>query len=118
MTTEHSAQTFAAGENWQIEATLWDNDGNPVDLTNVDLKWFLVDQNHRRVIDSEGVRIRVKDRPRGKCLVTVAAETTAKLTTGAYSDFVRLTLHNGPGTTALLRTIAWRGPIKVTSSAS
>jgi hypothetical protein len=105
-----------ADEEWQIEATLLDNDGNPANLTNVDLDWFLLDQANSLVINGEGVRIDVKDRADGKCCITVASEVTAKIAPGLYSDRIRLTLHSGKGRPVLLRATVWEGVIEVKST--
>jgi hypothetical protein len=117
MSTEHPPQTFMAGDDWQIEASLRDRDGIPINLINADLDWFLLDQANDRVIDGSGVGIEMKDRTAGTCAITVAAATTAKLSPGIYSDMLRLTLHSGPGTPVLLRATVWEGTIKVDSNA-
>jgi hypothetical protein len=117
MSTKHPPQTFMAGHDWQIEALLQDCDGIPINLTNVDLDWFLFDQANDRVIDRNGVGIDMKDRTAGRCSIAVAAATTAKLSPGIYSDVLRLTLHSGPGTPVLLRATAWEGTIEVNSNA-
>jgi len=113
---EHPPQTFVVGNAWQIDAALHDRDGNPLDLTNVDLAWFLLDPAKDRVIDGRGVGIEVTDRTAGKCSIAVTAAATAKLSPGVYSDMVRLTLHSGPGTPVLLRATVWEGPITVVAS--
>jgi hypothetical protein len=116
MSTEHLPKTLMAGDDWQIDAALRDHDGNPTNLINVDLAWFLLDQANNRVINRNGVSIEVTDWEGGKCSITVAGAITATLTPGTYSDVLRLTLHSGPGTPDLLRTTAWKGTIKVTAS--
>ncbi len=113
MSTEHPPQTFMAGYDWQIDALLQDRDGTPINLNDVDLDWFLHDQANDRVVNGNGVSIEVKDRTAGKCSITVAAATTAKLSPGIYSDVLRLTLHSGTGTSVLLRATVWEGIIKV-----
>ena len=111
--SEHPLKTLVAGDEWQIDASLQDCDGNPVNLTNVDLNWFLLDGGKHRTINDAGVTITVTDRLGGKCLVAVDAAITAALSPGTYLDVLRVTLHSGPGTPALLRTIAWKGAIQV-----
>ncbi len=118
MSTEHPPQTFIAGYDWQIDAMLQDRDGSPINLTDVDLDWFLHDQTNDRVINGNGVSIEVRDRTAGKCSITVAAATTARLSAGIYSDVLRLTLHSGIGTPVLLRATVWEGIIKVENPAA
>jgi hypothetical protein len=62
-----------AGDHWQIDAWLRDRDGTPINLTNVDLDWFLPDQANDRVINGNGVNVEVKDCTAGKCTITVAS---------------------------------------------
>src|SRR5262245_12011999 len=113
MDTQQSRQVFVAGDDWQFDAIASDSDGNTVDLTNTDLDWFLFDSQKNRVIDGYGVKIEVKDYAAGKCSISVAAAVAATLDLGVYTDFLRLSLHNGPGTPILLRATVWEGTIAV-----
>jgi hypothetical protein len=113
MSTEHPPHTLVAGDHWQIDALLRDRDGTPINLTNVDLDWFLLDQANDRVINGNGVNIEVKDCTAGKCTITVAAAISARLSSGIYSGVLRLTLHSGTGTPILLRATVWEGVIEV-----
>jgi hypothetical protein len=115
---EHPPKRFVAGDEWQIDASLQDCDGNPINLTNVELNWFLLDRGKHRVIDGNGVTVTVTDRQGGKCLIAVGAAITDSLSPGTYSDMLRVTLHSGPNTPPLLRTIAWEGTIQVEATQS
>ena len=44
-TTGHRDRNFVAGDDWDINGTLLDQDSNPLDLTNAFIAWALLDSS-------------------------------------------------------------------------
>ena len=91
MTTSHEAMDWFAGDDWQINATLLDVNGEPFDLSIPhQLKWALLNNRGQLVLDEDDATITVTEGLAGKCTITVAALKTAPLPTGHYSDAIRI----------------------------
>jgi hypothetical protein len=90
MTTVHEAWPFVAGDDWEISATLIDEDDAPYDLTGTpDIKWALLNDSFERVI--EDANISVSDPPTaGKVVIRVPASETSGLAAGYYTDALRI----------------------------
>ena len=95
MTTTHDQQFWQAGDDWQINATLLDANGNPYDLTGVGdasvvLKWALMTSSFKRALDEDDVLITVVEPEAGRCSITIPASATAPLVAGRYTDYIRI----------------------------
>jgi hypothetical protein len=101
----HGTVMAVAGDDWEIAATLIDENGAPFDLTNAQVTWTLLDLRGQRVIDSSEVSVSI-DSPAttGECTVLVPSTVTTRLASGAYSDALRLVLG---GVTSTLLTGQW-----------
>ena len=90
MTTTHEIVSWTAGDDWQIKATLLDENGNPFDLSGTpQIKWALMDSAFHRVIDEDNVNIAVTDAAAGQCSITIPAVISSPLA-GRYTDVIRI----------------------------
>jgi hypothetical protein len=88
--TKHSRIEFVAGDDWEIQATLLDENGNPYDLTGThQIKWCLMDVRHQVVLGDEAI-ITVLDAINGLVSVVLPAAVTTNIDEGLYTDFLRL----------------------------
>ncbi len=103
MTTQHPAMDWFAGDDWEINATLLDENGAPFDLSQThEIKWVLVDSNKFVVISDAAAVVTIVDPPTaGKCTILIPAAVTATLMGGHYSDAIRLIM--GGITSTLVR---------------
>jgi hypothetical protein len=93
MTTQHALIDFYAGDDWEIQATLLDENGDPYNLSPLPtIEWALVDRNYNRVINGTDISISVVDAAAGKCAILVPAMTTTVLAAGTYTDTLRITI--------------------------
>jgi hypothetical protein len=80
-----------AGDDWQINATLLDVNGDPFDLSVPnEIQWALLDNRGQRVLDEDDASITITEALAGKCTIVVAAAKTAPLPTGHFSDAIRI----------------------------
>lgn len=108
MTTTHASMDWFAGDDWEIRATLIDENGVPYDLSGThEIKWSLVNHAHVRVLDEDDAVITVTDALAGKCTIMIPAAKTVSLPRGHYQDAIRIVIG---GITSTLAT----GPIYVT----
>jgi len=92
MTTIHELHTFYAGDDWQIDGSLFDVDGNPLDVTGATLEWALLDFTHAVVLDESVAQVEIIDAVNGKITIVVPDGATEGLPAGQYSDVLRVTL--------------------------
>lgn len=91
MTTTHTAIDFHGGDDWEIRATLLDENGDPYDLSSApDIQWALLDRNNKRVINGADVSIAVIDAAAGQCSIIVPSTATSGLASGMYTDTLRI----------------------------
>jgi hypothetical protein len=90
MTTTHTPIVWFAGDDWEIRATLLDENGNPYDLTAAQIKWALIDKNASRVLDENDISVTLTDPVVGQCSIIIAAAKTSPLSGGNYSDVIRI----------------------------
>jgi hypothetical protein len=90
MTTAHSLFQFIGGDDWEISATLLDENGNPYNLTGATIKWTLVDNAGHRVLADGDVAISITNAAAGTCLIMVASAKTTMILNGRYSDALRI----------------------------
>jgi len=104
MTTNHSLQTFYAGDDWQINGTLYDVDGNLMDLTGAAIEWALLDAAGNVILD--GMSSTVEVMSTGRIAISVSDGVSDSVAPGQYSDVLRVTI------SAFTDTM-WAGPILV-----
>jgi hypothetical protein len=114
MTLRHNPVEFIAGDTWQINATLLEENGDPLDLTDPSaIEWTLLDRRQQRVINGEAI-ITITDGPAGRCSILVPATVTSGIAPGAYTDALRVTVATTVGTlfygAIQVRGDPWRAP--------
>jgi hypothetical protein len=99
MTTKHPRIEFIAGDDWEIQATLLDENGVPYNLNlgNPVIKWRLVNVYGVAVIGDEAI-ITIVDPPNGLVSVVVPSAITSPVVGGTYMDDLRLIMANETGT--------------------
>jgi hypothetical protein len=91
MTTTHEQVYWSAGDDWQINATLLDENGDPFDLSgSPQIQWALMTANFQRALDENDVGIAITDALAGQCAIQIPAAKTAPLAAGRYSDVIRI----------------------------
>jgi hypothetical protein len=110
MTSMHSDIEVTAGDDLVVPGTLLDIDGSPLDLTDAQLKWVLLDPNGAVAASCPGtVELAIWSPPTsGKITVALGGDITAELEIGRHTDALRVT-------TGLRQTL-WRGCILVGAS--
>jgi hypothetical protein len=100
--TPHPPLTVAAGDDWEIDATLLDEEGFPYDLTASasTIKWRLLDKFSRPVIGDEAV-ITITDELAGKIQIHVPAAVTSEVRSGRFTDAIRLQMGGATGTLSM-----------------
>jgi len=107
MTTTHATINWFAGDDWEIHATLLDENGNPYDLdSGEEIKWALTDCAGKRVLDETDAAILIVDAAAGTCLIRVASVITTTVPPCEYRDSIRIVIG---GVTSMLST----GPVIV-----
>lgn len=89
-TTGHRDRTFVAGDDWDINGTLLDQDGNPLDLTNAFIAWALLDSSGI-VVETNAIITAVNPPSAGMISIKLGAATTAAIAPGRYTDALRIT---------------------------
>jgi hypothetical protein len=107
---QHLAIEFVAGDDWEILATLLDENGDPYDLATgpPEILWTLVDRTWKPVIEADEIGISIVDAAAGQCAIQIPAAVTTTVEAAVYSDFIRIVIG---GVTSTLAT----GPIFVTA---
>jgi len=89
-TSDQDDTNFVAGDDWRIDGTLLDRDGNPLDLTNASIAWTLLDPSGAPV--KAKAIITVLDPPTaGMVNIELTAATTGGLLPGRYTEALRIT---------------------------
>ena len=89
-TTTHMAFAFYGGDDWEINATLIDENGAPFDLTDAQVLWTMNSETGQRVLADGDFTITPIDPLAGTCTITVAAAKTTEIAGGKYSDAIRI----------------------------
>jgi hypothetical protein len=93
MTTTHAPIGWTAGDDWQINATLLDENGDPFDLSGAhEIKWALMNINLQRVLDEDDVSVSITDALAGECSILIPAAKTSPLAGGHYTDAIRIVI--------------------------
>jgi len=90
MTTRHIQQYWFAGDDWRIDATLLDANGNPFDLTSAVIKWTMLDASSEWVLNENDANISVTNALAGQCSIMLTAGKTSPLLGGTYTDYIRI----------------------------
>lgn len=104
-TTTHPAFKFFGGDDWQIEATLTDETGAPLDLTDAQILWTMNDSKGMRVLEDSDFTITVVDAPGGICSIKVPSTRTTEIAGATYSDAFRIVTGDGVTSTLSVGTI-------------
>jgi hypothetical protein len=90
------------GDDWHIDGTLLDRDGNPLDLTDASIAWTLLDPSGAPV--KANAIITVLDPPiAGMINIKLTGATTAALSPGRYTETLRITR---AGTTSTFQSLS------------
>jgi hypothetical protein len=89
-TTTHAAFTFYAGDDWEILATVFDENGAPFDLTGAEILWTLNDGTGTPVFQDGDVTISVVDAATGTCSIVIPADKSTAVAGGKYTDALRI----------------------------
>jgi hypothetical protein len=92
MTTMHDLHSFYAGDDWQINGSLFDIDGQPLDITSANIEWALLNFSQEIVLNGSSAQIQIIDAVNGKITILVPNEATAPLVAGEYNDVLRVTI--------------------------
>jgi len=100
----HAMVPLVGGDDWQLNATMLDPDGNPLDISAATVKWTIVNKAGQPVLGPGDFTINLGAET-GTCSVSIPSTTTTRLS-GQYTDHWRVVL-NGITQTLLC------GPISV-----
>jgi hypothetical protein len=106
MSSTHLPFALVGGDDWEILATLLDENGAPYDLDNAEIKWALINALGQRTLDVGDTTIDVVDAAAGTCAIRVTAARSATVLGGTYSDALRIVTGNVTSTLCI-------GPIYV-----
>jgi hypothetical protein len=90
VTTTHEHVQWTAGDDWQINATLVDENDVPFDLTSAEIKWALMDAAFKRALDESDANIVLTDALEGQCSIHIPSAKTSPLAEGRYNDVIRI----------------------------
>jgi hypothetical protein len=109
----HPLEQMFAGDDWEINATLLDENGKPYDLTGSPvIKWTLLDGQGTRMIADAEITVVVTDALNGLCTITVAGSVTTRLTEDMYTDVLRLIISNVTSTLCSGQIMVFSDPFK------
>jgi hypothetical protein len=89
----HRRLELVAGDDWQLDATMLDPLGNPIDLSTATVQWTLLDSFGYRAVAPSDYTISLGADP-GSATVKVAASHSTHIRGGGYTDFWRVTSNN------------------------
>lgn len=92
MTTAHAGFQFVAGDDWEIRATLLDENGAPYDLATATIKWGMFGSGSSTlpVIGEGAYSLSIIDADSGTCSIKVLAAKTTTIKGGQYHDALRI----------------------------
>jgi hypothetical protein len=92
MTETHPAVDLVAGDDWEFDVTLLQENDAPYDLSGApSIQWVLLDRRFQPVINGTEIAISITDALAGQCRILVPAAATTDLAAGSYRDVVRIT---------------------------
>jgi hypothetical protein len=86
----HKRVELVAGDDWQLNATMLDTGGNPIDLTTATILWALIGSNGSMAVQPGDFVISLGSDP-GECVVKIDAAHSTAIPGGAYTDYWRVT---------------------------
>ena len=110
MSTTHPSVYWFGGDDWQVNATLLDENGNPFNLTEpgTRIQYALMNSFDQRALDETDVTISVVDAAAGQITISVPAAKTSPLPGGKYNDTIRIMFGGYTSTLSY-------GPVSVTA---
>jgi hypothetical protein len=106
--TEHEVINWVAGDDWEVQATLINETGQPYDLNGADIKYAILNAAYQRIVDTDDVDISVLNAAAGQCSIIIPAEVTKTLGGGKYNDVIRIV------SGGIVSTLAF-GPVWISS---
>jgi hypothetical protein len=95
----HPLIDFVAGDDWEIVATLLDENGRPYDLTGSHtIKWRLIANSSGIAVIGDEAVITLPDAANGVCSVVIPSAITSPVVGGRYTDALRLVMSGETGT--------------------
>jgi hypothetical protein len=88
--THHTFLEFMAGDDWEISATLTNENGVPYPGPPSAMSWLLYDAANVRVLEDGDYSIAIVDPDVGVVTISVAAAVTATIGRGVYRDAFRI----------------------------
>lgn len=92
MTTVHELHSFYSGDDWQINGTLFNAQGDPLDITNATIEWVLMNTLQQVVVPDTAIQLEVVDAVNGKISILIKSATTTGVAPGQYNDMLRVTI--------------------------
>jgi hypothetical protein len=106
----HDDVQLYAGDDWTIRGMLFDEQGNPLDLTDATFTWVLIDADGQPSPASDAASIEAVEPPTaGLIIITVPDTATTGLAPGRYTDALRV--HDGAGEHSTM----WTGRVLVSA---
>ena len=94
--TAHPAFQFVAGDDWEIRATLLDENGVPYNLGSATVKWLMYGGGNsagggvQPVLDDGDYSLSIVDAAAGTCSIKVLSARSATIKGGQYRDTIRI----------------------------
>lgn len=105
MPTHHDPIELVPGDDWEIPGAVLDADGNPLDLSDADFEWVLVDTGGNPI--TLAAEVEVTDAADGAISISIPTSDTTGLDPGFYMDALHVTFP------AAGRSMVWQGQIVV-----
>lgn len=108
MTATHPTFRLMAGDTWQLDAALHDEQNAPLNLAGVTaIDWRLRNAGNRLLAAlSLGAGVTVLDAAKGTCRIVYPAASSVEIAAGIYYDEIRVILASGFVTTQAVGQIA------------
>lgn len=101
-TQDPDNHSLIAGEQWRIEGTLLDREGNPLNLTDASIIWTLLDESGAPV--TRDAIVAVLDPPAaGIVTIELTGPATSGLAPGLYTEELQITIS---GRTSVVRGLS------------
>jgi hypothetical protein len=107
MTTPHTVFQFVGGDDWEIHATLLDENGNPYNLTGATITWTLLNSAGQHILNPGDFSISIINATAGTCKIVVLAAKTTTIPGGRYTDALRILIGGVTSTLSI-------GPVQIT----
>lgn len=109
MTTIHPTFEFVGGDDWEIEATLLDENGVAYNLSPPpQILWTLVNDDAVRIVDVGDYVVVIVNAAQGICKIQVPATKTTNIRQGLFTDSLRIVI-------GAVSSMLSMGPVYVTA---